>query len=306
MREARRKHPQTISRYGLPVAKLKAQNMNELVQSSKTCRQCIFVLLQIFVVLFALQPLTGSAETNAPRRALVVGVANYDGFSKLKNPLNDASDIASSLETTGSFKVTLVTDAGRKELRAAIDAFSASAKDSEVVLFYFSGHGLSTSCDVFMIAQDDEPQRLSEDLSGLVSLRYLLERLAFKRADYQQDRKAHSTIVILDSDLENPFSPRTRSLGAAQSCPRGDSLLPAVPETFIAFTTQFGEVAFDSAAPGDRNSPFTKHLLRAMQQPNLSIEEVFKEVRGGVVKGTKGRQVPWERTSLTGFFAFRR
>jgi uncharacterized caspase-like protein len=50
----------------------------------------------------------------------------------------------------------------------------------------------------------------------------------------------------------------------------------------------------------------TKHLIRAMQQPNQPIEEVFKEVRRNVGKETNGAQVPWESTSLTGFFAFRR
>jgi len=56
---------------------------------------------------------------------------------------------------------------------------------------------------------------------------------------------------------------------------------------------------------GQRNSSFTKHLLQAMQQPNLPIEEVFKEVRRNVSRETAGAQVPWESTSLTGFFSFR-
>ncbi len=41
-----------------------------------------------------------------------------------------------------------------------------------------------------------------------------------------------------------------------------------------------------------------------MQQPGLPIEEVFKEVRRQVTRETGGAQVPWESTSLTGFFAF--
>ena len=44
---------------------------------------------------------------------------------------------------------------------------------------------------------------------------------------------------------------------------------------------------------------------RAMQQPNQPIEEVFKEVRRNVGEETNGAQVPWESTSLTGFFTFR-
>jgi hypothetical protein len=44
---------------------------------------------------------------------------------------------------------------------------------------------------------------------------------------------------------------------------------------------------------------------RAMQQLNQPIEEVSKEVRRNVGKETNGTQVPWESTSLTGFFTFR-
>jgi uncharacterized caspase-like protein len=73
--------------------------------------------------------------------------------------------------------------------------------------------------------------------------------------------------------------------------------------TFLAYSTSPGKVAADGVK-GDRNSPFTKHLLKAMGQPGVPIEEVFKEVRRNVVKETSGAQIPWESTSLTGFFAF--
>ena len=74
--------------------------------------------------------------------------------------------------------------------------------------------------------------------------------------------------------------------------------------TFLSFSTSPGKVA-DDGVRGERNSPFTKHLLSAMIKPNLPIEEVFKEVRRNVSRETNGAQVPWESTSLTGFFTFR-
>lgn len=64
------------------------------------------------------------------------------------------------------------------------------------------------------------------------------------------------------------------------------------------------KVAADGAR-GDKNSPFTEYLLRAMQQPGLRIEDVFKEVRRNVSREASGVQVRLESTSLTGFFAFR-
>jgi uncharacterized caspase-like protein len=71
--------------------------------------------------------------------------------------------------------------------------------------------------------------------------------------------------------------------------------------TFISFATAPGSVAYDGTG---RNSPFTKHLLRTLNRPNLSIEEVFKEVRVAVFKETDGEQVPWESSSLMGNFYF--
>jgi uncharacterized caspase-like protein len=54
-----------------------------------------------------------------------------------------------------------------------------------------------------------------------------------------------------------------------------------------------------------RNSPYTKNLVRAMQQPNKPIEQVFKEARRAVQAETKNQQTPWENTSLSGDFYFR-
>src|SRR3989442_10489455 len=47
-----------------------------------------------------------------------------------------------------------------------------------------------------------------------------------------------------------------------------------------------------------------RHLLQAMLTPGLSIEQVFKQVRYGVVAETGGKQMPWESSSLLGDFAF--
>ncbi|MBM3409185.1 MAG: caspase family protein [Betaproteobacteria bacterium] len=83
------------------------------------------------------------------------------------------------------------------------------------------------------------------------------------------------------------------------------SKMDAPSGTILAYSTAPGKVAADGGC-GERNSPFTKHLIRAMQQTNQPIEEVFKEVRLNVGKETNGPQVPWESTSLTGFFTFRK
>lgn len=67
-------------------------------------------------------------------------------------------------------------------------------------------------------------------------------------------------------------------------------------------TSATGKVAADGYG---RNSPYTKNLVKAMQQPNKPIEQVFKEVRRAVQEETKNQQTPWENTSLSGDFYFK-
>jgi uncharacterized caspase-like protein len=73
--------------------------------------------------------------------------------------------------------------------------------------------------------------------------------------------------------------------------------------TFLAYSTAPGKVAADGNGK-DRNSPFAKHLINAIKQPNMPIEQVFKQVRSAVIDETKGDQTPWDSSSLVGDFFF--
>ena len=48
--------------------------------------------------------------------------------------------------------------------------------------------------------------------------------------------------------------------------------------TLLVYSTAPGKVASDGPK-GQRNSPFTKSLLQAMQTPNVPVEQVLKDVR---------------------------
>ena len=61
-----------------------------------------------------------SAQQPEPRYALVIGNANYEDVGKLKNPGNDAADIAAALASL-DFAVDLVTDADLPTMEASVD-----------------------------------------------------------------------------------------------------------------------------------------------------------------------------------------
>ena len=134
---------------------------NLILNSSmlKNMKKILSLLLIYFaaVMLFTVhaQSSKGIRRTNSnmtdsgPRTALVIGNSNYD-LGPLKNPVNDAIDIANSLRELG-FDVTLLKNAGQNKMRRAINNFGRTLRDGGVGLFYFSGHGIQVDGKNFLM-----------------------------------------------------------------------------------------------------------------------------------------------------------
>ena len=228
---------------------------------------------------------------NERRLALVIGNSAYK-INPLVNPANDATDIADSLTKVG-FQTTVVQNATLSQMREATRRFADRLPSADVALIYFAGHGIESNRKNYLIPVNADLKfeyELAEQAYDAGVWLNMLESIKSTNTD-------RVNIVILDACRNN-------NLIGSRSIGRGLGKMDAPTGTFLAYSTAPGKVAADGTQ-GDRNSPFTKHLLRAMQQPNLPIEEVFKEVRRNVGRETSGAQVPWESTSLTGHFTFR-
>jgi uncharacterized caspase-like protein len=84
---------------------------------------------------------------------------------------------------------------------------------------------------------------------------------------------------------------------------RGLATSNAPTGTLIIYSTAPGMVAADGTG---RNSPFTAELLKNIDTPNLTIEALLKRVRVNVMNSTGSKQTPWESSSMTGDFYFKR
>ena len=71
--------------------------------------------------------------------------------------------------------------------------------------------------------------------------------------------------------------------------------------SFLAYSTEPGGVALDGETG---NSPFTASLARHLNAPGLPVEQLFKRVRVEVLQETRGRQTPWDASSLVRNFSF--
>ena len=74
-----------------------------------------------------------TARAQQGRTALVIGNAAYES-GPLRNPVNDATDIAATLHRLG-FEVTLLRDATLRAMEEAIEAFSHKLRKGGVACF---------------------------------------------------------------------------------------------------------------------------------------------------------------------------
>ena len=111
-------------------------------------------------------------------------------------------------------------------------------------------------------------------------------------------RWAISILWIFLLGLLSVVSPSQMNLGAAE---RGLAEVQQVGGTYIAFAAAPGQEASDGMG---RNGTYTKHILRFIEKPGLSIDHLFTEVRKSVWKETGGRQLPWATNGQLGNFYF--
>ena len=229
------------------------------------------------------------AQAPAPigekRVALVIGNGAYAN-SPLRNPVNDARAMTTTLRSLG-FEVISRENIDEKSMRRAILEFGDKLKDGGVGVFFYAGHGMQVAGRNFLIP-------IGAEISSERDVE--LEALDVARVLARMDEaKNRLNIVILDACRDNPFGRSFRSSS------RGLAQIDAPAGTLIAYATSPGRLARDGEG---KNGLYTSELLKAMQEPGLKLEDVFKKVRQAVRVRTAGEQVPWEASSVEGDFMF--
>lgn len=143
----------------------------------------------------------------------------------------------------------------------------------------------SSKAGNFLVTTDFAP----EDEADAKYTAYSASRLH----DCLETTGARLKIFILDACRNNPF----RSTRSATS---GSSAMNVGRGTFIANATAPGRTASDN--PAAANGLFTIHLISALKQPGLSLDQVFSQVREKVYADSGRKQLPWTGSSVTGQF----
>ena len=223
------------------------------------------------------------------RVALVLGNSAYRNVAPLANPVNDSAKIASTLKDAGFDVVDSRRDLPAAETRRALRDFADRARDADIAVVYYAGHGIEVDGANYLIPVDARLERDTDIYDEALSLDRIL--IAIEPAKKLR-------LVILDACRDNPFSRTMKRTVASRAIGQGLAKVePTSPNVLIAYSAKAGSTAAD----GDgKNSPFTAALSHHLTKPGLDVRRAFGFVRDEVLKITGNRQEPFVYGSLGG------
>ncbi|MBN2298792.1 MAG: PEGA domain-containing protein, partial [Deltaproteobacteria bacterium] len=185
--------------------------------------------------------------------ALVVGVSEYESWPDLPNAVRDAREVAAELKKSG-FLVELIVNPDSKQLKSAMStlAYKKGRESDRAVLFYFAGHGETTT------------------LADGTELGYIIPRdCPLKRADPMG------------------FDEKALSMNQVETC----SMKVASKHVLMVFDSCFSGSLFNMtrAAPTDISeksaSPVRQYITAGAAGEQVPDKSIFKTVFLDGIKG---------------------
>src|ERR1700744_6492936 len=238
-------------------------------------------------LVFSLAPIFSAAAIPADRFALVIGNAKYpDADAPLKEPVADARSIADELKRDG-FTVETGENLTGDGMRKARERLYGHIKPGNVTLIFFSGFGIQSNRQSFMIPVDAQIWTEADVRRDGISLETVLGEF--------NNRGAGVKIALVDSSRRNACERRFRSFSA------GLDPVIAPNGTLVMYSAALSSVISEN---GSDHSLFVQELLKEIRVPDLMAEETLNRTRVGVTRASRSEQVPWISSSLAEDFSF--
>src|SRR6201996_1062186 len=261
--------------------------LTEMTQKLAGLNRMSIRLTLLALLAFSIAPVFPSIAIAADRFALVIGNAKYpDADAPLKEPVSDARSIADELKRDG-FTVEIGENLTGDGMRKALDRLYGHIKPGTVTLVFFSGYGVQSNRQSFMIPVDAQIWTETDVRRDGISLETVLGEI--------NSRGAGVKIALIDASRRNPFERRFRSFLAG--------LAPVIAPngTLVMYSAALSSVISDN---GGDHSLFVQELLKEIRVPDLMAEETLNRTRVGVTRASRSEQVPWISSSLAEDFAF--
>ena len=220
------------------------------------------------------------------RRALLVATGTYAdaGLGRLRAPAGDVDGLAEVLgdSSIGRFEVEELVDRPTEEIKKAIEGFFAEGRPSDLLLLYFSGHGVLSQSRRFYFA------------TASTSLEYLRATAiedGFVNGVMQESR-ARSIVLVLDCCHSGAFGKGlTPKSGLTTDVEhrfegRGRVTLSASTALEYAFEEEDPATGINELAPAAPGSLFTSCLVDGLRSGEadmdrdglISVDELYDYV----------------------------
>ncbi|MGH3101785.1 MAG: caspase family protein, partial [Thermoleophilia bacterium] len=244
-----------------------------------------------------------TAEPEAParrRRALLVATATYadPGLAALRAPTGDVEALAGVLQdgSIGEFEVTRLVDRPTEELKKEIEGFFGEARRDDLLLLYFSCHGVLSQSRRFYFATAT---------TALQWLRATAIEDGFIN-DVVQHSRARSVVLVLDCCHSGAFGKGLTPKSALtvdvehRFEGRGRVTLSASTELEYAFEEADPATGINELEPAAPGSLFTRCLVDGLASGEadmdgdgrISVDELYdyvcQRMRDGEAHQTPG------------------
>ena len=219
----------------------------------------------------------------------MLGNSAYQNVPQLTNPINDGAVVAATLKAAGFDVVDSRHDLAAAETRRALRDFADRARDADIAVVYYAGHGMEVDGTNYLIPVDAKLERDTDIYDEALSLDRVLVAI---------EPATRLRLVILDACRDNPFAKSMKRTLASRGIGQGlGKIEPSSPNMLIAYSAKAGSTALDGDA---KNSPFTLALAKHLTTPGLDVRRAFGFVRDEVLKTTGNKQEPFVYGSLGG------
>lgn len=206
--------------------------------------------------------------------ALLIGNNAYTHLPRLQTAVNDATAVAEILRNDYGFAVTLLTDATRAEIIAALDGLRATLMTQDNLLIYYAGHGVldTDAARGYWLPVNAKPDTRIHWLSNATI------------TDTLKAMTAKHVMVVADSCYAGTLVRGVSVVGLPTGMEREAYLLRLARKRARTALVSGGlEPVMDSG--GGNHSVFAKAFLRALEENRgvLDGQQLFTRIRRPVV-----------------------
>src|SRR6476469_9427029 len=159
-----------------------------------------------FLLVLLIVSLMAAPSAQAERRvALVIGNSAYVNAAALRNPRNDAADMAETLKKLG-FEVDLGLDLDQRGFGQIIEKFGRDLDGADVGLFFYAGHALQISDKNYLVSTTARLENEFLITSETMELEPIVRLM---------ESKTPTNLIFLDACRNNPLADNLRRSMAA-------------------------------------------------------------------------------------------